>query len=270
MPREVTVVVDDRTIKYALTTNHLNRFFFSINSNNSRTIDAASYEPAVYNTFRFMMDELKTVEFMDVGANFGWFSNIVATSPLNRCLAIEIDKKFFRELVLCTNWNSSISPMYKGASREESIIKRTSIFSYSGIERALIDAFDPYVQLDSLDNLAKKNSMTSVNLVKIDVEGSELDVLEGASGLIREHQPVFIIEIHPELVMKISTKHWTTLLEHLKDYSLFTFDSNRSETWKCRSLSSKDLKRNDNFTIVAISSQRRSIISRFEEKFKLS
>ena len=114
MPREVTVVVDDRTIKCALTTNHLNRFFFSINSNNSRTIDAASYEPAVYNTFRFMMDELKTVEFMDVGANFGWFSNIVATSPLNRCLAIEIDKKFFRELVLCTNWNSSISPMYKG------------------------------------------------------------------------------------------------------------------------------------------------------------
>jgi len=45
-------------------------------------------------------------------------------------------------------------------------------------------------KIDRLDNIVKEK----VKLIKIDVEGSEFQVLAGAIGLIEEHKPIIIIE----------------------------------------------------------------------------
>ena len=45
-------------------------------------------------------------------------------------------------------------------------------------------------KIDKLDNIVKEK----VKLIKIDVEGSEFQVLAGAIGLIEEHKPIIIIE----------------------------------------------------------------------------
>lgn len=45
-------------------------------------------------------------------------------------------------------------------------------------------------KIDRLDNIVKEK----VKLIKIDVEGSEFQVLAGAIELIEEHKPIIIIE----------------------------------------------------------------------------
>ena len=48
----------------------------------------------------------------------------------------------------------------------------------------------------SLDSFSSRHE--TPNLVKIDVEGAELQVLEGARSLLRQKQPVLIIEVHDQ------------------------------------------------------------------------
>jgi FkbM family methyltransferase len=52
------------------------------------------------------------------------------------------------------------------------------------------------VALCCLDEALAK--MNRIDLIKIDVEGAELDVLEGARGVIRKHRPAIIFECGPD------------------------------------------------------------------------
>lgn len=56
-----------------------------------------------------------------------------------------------------------------------------------------------YVPIDTIDNIVKKKKIDKINLMKIDVQGSELDVLKGSHIILEEHIPTLLVEIHPEL-----------------------------------------------------------------------
>ena len=51
------------------------------------------------------------------------------------------------------------------------------------------------VAVDTLDELCEREAMSRLDFVKIDVEGAELQVLEGGQRVIETHQPVLLIEI---------------------------------------------------------------------------
>lgn len=57
------------------------------------------------------------------------------------------------------------------------------------------------VKTISLDNFIKKKGIEP-NLLKIDVEGAELSVLEGAKNYMLENKPVLLIETHGETLKK--------------------------------------------------------------------
>ena len=52
------------------------------------------------------------------------------------------------------------------------------------------------VEIDSLDSQIITNNLPKPDLVKIDVEGLELDVLQGMSETIEDYKPKLFIEIH--------------------------------------------------------------------------
>jgi hypothetical protein len=52
------------------------------------------------------------------------------------------------------------------------------------------------VNIDSLDNQMINQNLPKPDIVKIDVEGLELDVLEGMKQTIARYNPQLIIEIH--------------------------------------------------------------------------
>lgn len=47
-----------------------------------------------------------------------------------------------------------------------------------------------------LDDYVARQRLQRVDAIKIDVEGAELDVLEGASGLIRDFRPIVVMEMN--------------------------------------------------------------------------
>jgi FkbM family methyltransferase len=84
------------------------------------------------------------------------------------------------------------------------------------------NAFNFQVDLKRLDDLEKEFGNTGVGLIKIDVEGHELDVIKGAEHVLRKHQPILIVEIeqrhHSEPVTRIVDKLMSSF-----QYSCFYF-----------------------------------------------
>lgn len=52
------------------------------------------------------------------------------------------------------------------------------------------------VTLTSIDRLVVEHSIKNVKLIKVDVEGFELDVLKGAKDIIKNFDPVFVCEFN--------------------------------------------------------------------------
>ena len=54
-----------------------------------------------------------------------------------------------------------------------------------------------FVQSYELNTYVQKHKIPAVDLIKIDVEGAELDVLEGGLEILERHRPIIICEILP-------------------------------------------------------------------------
>lgn len=48
----------------------------------------------------------------------------------------------------------------------------------------------------TIDDYTEQNNLKEINLLMIDVEGSEIKVLEGARNMLRQHKPVVVFETH--------------------------------------------------------------------------
>jgi hypothetical protein len=58
------------------------------------------------------------------------------------------------------------------------------------------DGSGEIVPLTTIDAEVERARLTDVALIKIDVEGAELDVLDGARDVVAKHKPLICIEVH--------------------------------------------------------------------------
>ncbi len=79
---------------------------------------------------------------------------------------------------------------FKPASLGSLELKRTERTEYIGQTIDYSEAASAQVRMVALDDL----NLDRVDLVKIDVEGMEVEALQGAEGLIAAHRPIFIVE----------------------------------------------------------------------------
>lgn len=131
---------------------------------------------------------------IDAGAHIGThtLSLARAAGPEGRVYAFEPQKKIYRELVfnLRLNGTSNVVPMRFALGRSAGVIEMSPTLAGNEGGTAVGKGGDK-AELRPLDSFGFRN----LSFIKIDVEGFEDEVLEGARLTIARNRPVILIEI---------------------------------------------------------------------------
>lgn len=159
--------------------------------------------------------------FVDIGANIGYFTLLAAQTvgekgkvysfePISRVakqLARSVDINAFKNVEIKqialgnkkAKMNLSIVPGNVGGS---SLVKKID----SGITEAV-----------SVSTLDDELAGRQINMVKIDVEGFEYEVLQGARNILTAYSPKIVLEFSPKIYAQRDEAISRSILELLKD-----------------------------------------------------
>jgi FkbM family methyltransferase len=142
---------------------------------------------------------------IDIGANVGLFTNafMAAAKPPKLVLAIEPSNYVFAILKIVTAKLDRVRCRKLALSYESGEVQLKTPVKKSGSLRVGLShigdgdesAFSEIVQAKRLDDLLTAESITHVDIVKIDVEGAEQHVINGAPNLINKTKPIWFIEL---------------------------------------------------------------------------
>ena len=140
----------------------------------------------------------------DIGANVGFFTLLMRrlVGESGQLFAFEPDPAVVCELkgnvqrngcesvsVVCAAvWSSTGSVGFRRADPQQSPNRGTGSVGTNGAEDCIVR------ESVSLDEFVKR--APPPHLIKCDVEGAEVEVFRGASGLLAEYRPVIISEVH--------------------------------------------------------------------------
>jgi FkbM family methyltransferase len=91
------------------------------------------------------------------------------------------------------------------------------------------------VQVMRMDDYVRENNITSIDLIKIDVESHEPDVVRGMGRLLKKYQPTMIVEVWNNDIGRAIEKELNGL-----DYLYYAIDKNMRKTKHIRNDGSKD------------------------------
>jgi len=142
--------------------------------------------------------------FWDVGANVGYFS-LVAGTALNhrgRIIAFEPGKNAYarlaENLALNPYRNIQAFPVAVTDQEGEAVLHLAGDIADSSASlypAAQAQAGQEVCRTVALDHFLREENLPPPDLIKLDAEGAELAVLQGAAGLINDSPPLFLIEM---------------------------------------------------------------------------
>ena len=161
---------------------------------------------------------------IDIGANIGthtlFFAN--AVGPSGRVVAFEPQHVLFQ--ILCAN--VALNQHLNIYSFNEAIYDSRCVFNFPKIDYRQPHNFGCFHSIQSEGRQVQANVLDhygfhSVDLIKIDVEGTEPEVIVGATKTIRQHQPFIYSEYHP-------TEHSQNLIQLIQgfDYDVYLHHAN--------------------------------------------
>jgi FkbM family methyltransferase len=226
-------------------------------------VELALYQTGTYEkgTIQLLGDFLKQGSvFMDIGANIGLMSTIASkiVGEKGRVYAVEANPKTIEVLrhncAINQCENIEILPIALASEKGSAILYENWNVNRGGA--SLISQGDEdgiTVSKERLDDLFSPDS--PVHLVKIDVEGFELEVLKGGVAWFKTQQPVFIIEVStqrsnqegatPESIM--------SFVADLGNYSFYKQKGTKERRGKLVSVTSaQDLPEHDNLIAIPL------------------
>ncbi|HSZ36329.1 MAG TPA: FkbM family methyltransferase [Acidimicrobiales bacterium] len=179
---------------------------------------SGTYEPHLTAVFERLCRSGMTV--VDVGANLGYFSLLASklVGPAGRVVALEPNSENCRLLLSSLRLNdiSNVELFPVAASKAPGwAYYATHVGSNGGLvdDGDLLSRFGTVVPTFPLDHLVDGK----VDLLKMDVEGAEGLVVQGASRIIEKDRPIVTTELKEEMLQRVSGRSVADYLNYFGD-----------------------------------------------------
>jgi FkbM family methyltransferase len=152
--------------------------------------------------------------FFDIGANIGYFSLFAANhSPSAKIISFEPANEIFQKLSENISINNIKNITTVNAAVGE-INEEKDLFLSAPDNMGMSSFRKPEnysgkqekVNVVAIDDWFKTSGLTKIDLIKLDIEGSELAALKGMRSVLEEQRPVLIVEINPETLLLFGLK----------------------------------------------------------------
>lgn len=195
-------------------------------------------EPAQEELFRLAKDKKLII---DIGVNIGaTLLNFAKICPDGSVIGFEPDTKNLlkAEKNLQLNDFENVKIIRKGLGAEAAKVKLFKVNrANEGMNRILNEAeldgdfeFEE-IEIIRFDDFVAENSFERIDLMKIDVEGYEMKVLQGAEQSLKKFLPILFIELDDDNLkaQRDSARALVLFLERL-GYEIYRADDNRQIT----------------------------------------
>lgn len=173
-------------------------------------LDLTNYEECVDDVFRTVLS-LQDGAVIDVGANVGQtMLSILAIDKHRQYVGFEpqISCCFFIDQFITDNQLNTHTIIPIGLSDSRGLLKLGLNRSHD-VTASIADDYRPegfysyytLIPVFSGDEALEPLELSSISLVKIDVEGAELEVIRGLSRMIVEHNPYIVFEVLPHFLL---------------------------------------------------------------------
>lgn len=194
-----------------------------------------NYEPE---TFDFLRQNVKPgATVLDLGAHMGLFSVVMSqlVGKEGRVYSFEptpSTRSVLKEVVKINGCDHNVRVRSEAVSKQ----KGTFFFYDTG---DLVSNANSLVQTDrsankievnavSLDEFAEEQNAV-INCLKIDVEGAELDLLEGAKNVFKKMRPAALLSLHPASI-KANKQSLESIWDTVKSYDMRMIYEGRDAT----------------------------------------
>ena len=177
-------------------------------------IETKQYEPHVTAFLKQHLQEGMT--FVDVGANVGFFTLTAATKvgQSGRIVAVECNPRNCELIYMSLHRNGfeqvTVYPFAVGDTQK--LMSLSWGFSNGFVTELAEDDEDAFiVPAVTLDSLLQNEHR--VDVIKMDIEGSEAKAWQGMRETVAKHRPVLLMEFFPALLERVSAVQGDDFLE---------------------------------------------------------
>ena len=175
--------------------------------------------------------------FVDCGSNYGFYSFYSASlSKRNKIISIEASKSTSYEFIKNLNLNNfkNISFFNNAASDidGQDILFYESINDWESSQTHNNFKFDLETKVKSIkiDRLLKKYFLNDFFLIiKLDVEGNEINVIKGSIDVIKQFNPLIIIEFSKYMFQNPNNIEYLKFFLNKYDYSIYDTNFRKKE-----------------------------------------
>ncbi len=160
---------------------------------------------------KWLLNTLSTpVTFIDIGANIGYYSILVAgQNGQNNVYAFEPSAKNFERLTNNINLNKlqNIITVNKAIGNKNEAVKLYHTEDNNAGMHTLNAQNNIYetVQQIILDEWVTQQNIGAINYIKMDIEGAEMQALQGMQHILTTQKPTLLIEIANEHLSRFNT-----------------------------------------------------------------
>ena len=173
----------------------------------------------------------KGMVVVDVGAHMGWSTLMMASrvGPNGKVFAFEPSDYYRKKLIKNIDINQY----------DNITVRDTALYNEDGVRYFRLDngtvcdkKNDDTIEIkcEKLDSLKEILKFDNIDLIKIDIEGAELNCLLGMKEILKNYKPILIIEVHTQY-LKQRNQSSGQVIELLQKYSynIKPFDVSKSE-----------------------------------------